>query len=281
MKKIAVIGTGIMGNGIAENYLKHGYPIFLWNRHPEKLSGLMQKGGLAADSPKDTVRQADVVFEVTASDESSKAVWLGENGILAGATTDKILIASGTFTVKWIGELAALCAEKKLNFFDIPLTGSRAGAENGKLVLLAGGDRQKLEELKPDLAAISDKIYYFGKAGSGIRFKLLLNMLHAIHITAFAEVLNIAKTLGLDLKQVGDVLSERPGGMATALAWKNYQTPPNPINFSTEWMLKDLNYAKQMADGLATPFLDDAIKKYDEAIQKGLAESDHTLITKL
>ena len=120
MKKIAIIGTGIMGNGIAANFLKHGYQVVLWNRSPEKLAGLIAQGGVAASSPKEAVEQADIVFEVTANDESSRAVWLGENGILAGSHSGSTLIASGTFSIVWINELISHCQKNKATFLICP-----------------------------------------------------------------------------------------------------------------------------------------------------------------
>lgn len=280
MKKIAVIGTGIMGSGIAANFLKHGYEVHVWNRSPEKLQPLIEKGAVAAKTPKEAVVEADIVFEVTANDKSSRLVWLEPEGIFAGAK-DTILITSGTFSVEWTDAIAKLCQDAGYTYFDMPLTGSRIGAETGKLTLLVGGDEQKLELIKPDLAAISEKIMYFGKAGSGMRFKLLLNMLAAIHIAGLGEALKLAQEIGMDVTKVGNALSERPGGTTTNLAWRDYQTEPEPINFSVEWITKDLTYAKELSNNVATPLLDETLGKYQEAIEQGLSQKDWTIINKI
>lgn len=281
MKTVAVIGTGIMGSGIASNFLKKGYKVLAWNRTADKLKPLVGQGAEAFSSPKEAASSADIVFEVTANDESSKEVWMGENGILAGAKSGTIVISSGTFSAKWVDELAKLCAEKNLNYFDMPMTGGRIGAESGKLVLLVGGEEVKLKEIESDLQAISEKILYFGKAGSGIRYKLLLNMLQAIHIVGLAEALKVAEGAGMDVKKVGDALAERPGGITTNLAWSGYQKAPDPINFSVQWIEKDLRYARELSDSLDLPLLSDALAQYKEAIDKGHDQADWTAVMKI
>src|SRR3989338_8990679 len=136
MKKIGVVGTGIMGSGIAANYLKRGYTVFVWNRTKEKADGLVAEGAIFAGTPREVAEKSNIVFEVTGNDESSKAVWLGTNGILAGAGKDSMLISDATISVEWVDELVKLCARQGYTFFDMPLTGSRAGAEGGTLTLL-------------------------------------------------------------------------------------------------------------------------------------------------
>lgn len=213
MKKIGVIGTGIMGNAIAKNFLKKGYEVYVWNRKKNKLKNLIKIGSIATRSPFEATQKADIVFEVTANDKSSKLVWIGKNGILSGANSKKVLITCATLSVFWTDKLASICKKKKLTFFDMPMTGSRIGAESGKLTLLVGGDEKKLGTIKKDLGAISEKIIYFGKGGSGMRYKLLLNMLQAIHIIGFGEVIIMAKKMGLNVKAVGNALAERPGNL--------------------------------------------------------------------
>ncbi len=274
-KKIGVVGLGIMGAGMARNYLKHGYSVYVWNRSQDKVEALVSDGAIACPSPRDASEQADIVFEVTASDESSRSVWLGEQGILAGAKAGSTLISSGTLSVNWTDELATLCADKGFTYFDIPLTGGRRGAEEGKLFLLIGGDEAKLETLKPDLAAISTSITYFGKAGSGARYKLILNALQAVHIIGLGEALKLARKSGLDERVVGDALAEYPGGVITARTWSLHKSPSAQTNFAVKWLAKDLNYANDMAGELDLPLLHDVLAKYKEAVERGLGDADY------
>ena len=270
-----------MGSGMAANYLKNGYSVFVWNRNKERLSSLLEMGAIAKNTPKEIAAEVDIVFEVTANDASSRSVWFGEQGILSGAKPNTVLVASGTFSVDWIIELASECAGKHFVFFDMPLTGGRHGAETGKLTFLVGGDEKILEDLRGDLSAVSQKILYFGKAGSGTQYKLLLNMLQAMHLIGLGEALRIAAMNGMDVKKVGDALAEHPGGTATNVAWKGYQQPPDPINFSVQWIAKDLGYARKLAGNMQLPLLDGALEEYQKAIQKGLKEKDWTEINKI
>jgi 3-hydroxyisobutyrate dehydrogenase-like beta-hydroxyacid dehydrogenase len=280
MKKIAVVGTGIMGSGIAANYLKAGYQVFVWNRSADKTAKLRQAGAVPSESPKAATEQADIIFEVTANDESSQSVWQGDDGILAGAAKDKTLIASATLSADWTIRLSQLCLEKGFTFLDIPLTGGRVAAENGSLKLLAGGDKAQLETLKPDLEAISSKLFYFGPAGSGMKYKLILNSLQAVHMAGFGEAMRLAKQEGLDVSKVGPALCDRPGGEVTNFAWNAYQKAAMPLTFSVNWITKDLEYAKQMGSQAELPILDDALATYQKARNTGHGDEDWSYIIK-
>ena len=282
MKTIAVIGTGIMGSGIAANFLKAKYPVIVWNRSRSRLKPLEKLGITIAKTPQEATQKADLVFEVTANDKSSQKVWLSKTGILAGADKKKVLISNATLSVKWVDKLAKICAKRKLTFFDMPMTGGRIGAETGNLTLLVGGNKQKLETLKKDLKAIAGTVTYFGPAGSGMRFKLILNSIQALHLLAFGEAMKLAKKMKLNLKTVGNSFSQdRPGGAITVMAWRDYQKTPKPINFAVEWITKDLTYAKQMSGKLSLPLLNHALKKYRLAMKKKLAQRDWTEVNKI
>lgn len=270
-----------MGHGIADNFLKQGYTVTVWNRTPEKADDLVAAGAVLAATVREAVEGAEVVFEVTANDESSREAWLGETGILQAAQPEQYLITCATLSVTWTDELAGICAKRGLQFFDMPMTGSRMGAESGQLTLLAGGDRDTISIIEPDLQAIAKEVQYFGPAGSGMRFKLILNALQAVHMAGLGEALRMAKAAGLDEKLVGDSLAERPGGLATNLAWKCYQTEPEQVNFSVEWIAKDLGYAADMAKTVPHPLVDTAQKLYETASEQGFSQTDWTKINKL
>ena len=281
MKSVAVIGLGIMGHGIVRNFLKKDHKVFVWNRTPAKADDLVDEGAVLANTVKEAVQKADMVFEVTADDESSKEIWLGNDGIFTNATPHQFLVTCATLSAKWTDELAAKCSDAGLQFFDMPMTGGRMGAESGELILLAGGNKNKLETIKPELASIAKDVKHFGKAGSGMRYKLILNALQAVHIIGLGETLRMANAAGLDENTVGEALAERPGGAITQLTWDCYKNEPDPINFSVEWIAKDLRYAAEMAYDTQHPLLDLARKIYDQAISQGHAQADWTKVNKL
>lgn len=270
-----------MGHGIADNFLKNGYHVTVWNRSPDKADDLVAKGAQRANSVKEAVTDADIIFEVTANDESSQEMWRGDEGILANAHKEQYLITCATLSIEWTEQLVNECASAGFTFFDMPMTGGRHGAENGQLVLLVGGDKDKLQAIENDLQAIAKDVKYFGKASSGMRYKLVLNTLQAVHMAGLGEALRMAEAAGLEKEPVGNALTEIPGGVVTTAAWRAYREDPNPITFSVEWIAKDLGYASKMADSISHPLLDYVHKLYEQAIEKGYAQADWTKINKL
>ncbi|MFT5281039.1 MAG: 3-hydroxyisobutyrate dehydrogenase [Flavobacteriaceae bacterium] len=276
--KIAIIGTGIMGSGMATHFIEAGHEVYIWNRTKENAEKILKLGAIWCKTPKEATLQSSMVFEITANDQSSQAVWLGDDGIIAGADKEKFLVTSATLSIKWIDKLIDLTEEYK--FLDIPLTGGRKGAETGNLTMLVGGEEDVYVSIKPILNAVAKTFHYFGKRGTGMRFKLLLNMLQAIHISGFAETMKIAEKQGLDLVAVGNALAVRPGGAITELAWKGYQKQPENITFSVDWLTKDLRYVKEFADYIETPLLTETLRQYEEAIQDGKGKDDWSILTK-
>lgn len=286
MKKVGIIGAGIMAAGMAQNFLKHGYEVIVWNRSPEKLEPLIANGAEHGDTPKAVASSADIIIECVSNDEASRHVWLGAHGIIAGANRSKVLIASSSLSLNWTDELAKLCKDKNFRFMDMPLTGSRAGAENGTLRLLIGSDKAVLESIRNDLAAVSEKIYHFGPVGSGMRFKLVLNSLIGIHMNAISQAQRLAQKAGIDPEVFRNALidgSMGPASPSTKLVLESSNWPEGHVNFAVELLEKDLRYAQEMGKQYKFDFdlLNDTQTDYEKAVQVGLGKSDVTSITKL
>ena len=133
MAQIAVIGTGVIGGGMAVNLLRNGHQVAVWNRTAEHAAEVVAAGATLAATPADAARGADVVFEATADDVSSRSVWLGDEGIIAGSAESATLVTSATLSPGWVAELAEACRSAARPFLDMPVTGGRAGAESGAL----------------------------------------------------------------------------------------------------------------------------------------------------
>jgi 3-hydroxyisobutyrate dehydrogenase len=286
-RRIGIVGMGIMAKGMARNFLKHGYEVTVWNRTKAHADDLVAEGAAWADSPKAVAHAADVVIECVSDDAASRAAWTDPvTGILAGAESGKTYIASSSLSLAWIDELTGLCKSKGLDFLDMPLTGSRAGAEGGTLRLLAGGDERALENIRPELNAIAEKIYYFGPAGSGMRFKLILNTLIGIHMNAAAQAAALAEKAGLDLTTVHHALFDGamgPASPATNMLFKNMDMPADQVNFAAKWIEKDLRYAEAMAKQYNVNFdlLNDTQADFAKAIAAGYGDQDQTKIINL
>lgn len=225
--------------------------------------------------------KADVVFEITANNKSSKSVWFGKKGILSGAKSESILVVSGTFSNQWIENLINLCHKNKFTFMDIALTGGRVGAETGSLTLLCGGKAETLEKIRPALNSISKKQYLLGPEGHGMKYKLILNFLQAVHVIGFGQAMKIAKNYNMDLNKVAEALADRPGGIITGIAKKAYFENPPPLTFSIENITKDLSYAKKLAKGLDIDLLDKVVSLYKKGMKKNMAKQDWTTINKI
>lgn len=285
MKKIGLVGAGIMASGMANNYLKHGNEVYVWNRSEERLKPLETNGAKICESPREVAEKSDIIVECVSDDEASRSVWLGKDGILAGASPDKTLITSATVSIKWIDELAEMCQKQSLQFVDMPLSGGRRGAENGQLWLLCGGEKKLVDDLRSELEPIARVVCYFGKAGSGIRFKLLLNTLSAIHINAAAQAVMLARKAGLDPEEVGKVWMDDlgPASPATNLLLQGMDKGEEHMTFAVKWLEKDLRYARRMAEAYGIDFdlLNDTQKDYEKAMDEGLSERDWTAIIEL
>lgn len=286
--RIAILGLGIMGRGIALNYLNNGYDVAVWNRSRDKTSELAANGATVADTPADATRNADFVFDVTASDESSREVFThDETGVLRTARTDQTLITCGTFSLKWIHELNVMCQEAGLTLFDMPMTGSRVGAESGNLILLVGGNRRKFEDIQPHLTAISVEQILFGDVGAGTQVKLTLNFTQASQILTFGQAMRQIEAAGIDPRSAGEFFTNKPGGYGTLAAWKCYQDFPIPENFAVKWILKDLKYTRAMVEetgGVAEKdmtVLAACIDALQDAADRGYGDYDWNIINRL
>jgi len=283
MTKIALLGTGIMGAGMAHNLLKAGYDLAVWNRTVAKTVPLVQAGASRANTPAGAATGADVIISIVGDDDASRRVWLGKDGVLAGQLRpNAIAIESTTISLGWVRALQASLAEAGLRFIDCPVTGGRAGAENGTLTLLVGAEAETLNEARPVLDAYSENMIHFGPAGSGTAYKLLYNLMGATQTVALAEGMLLAEKAGLDLDKVieglttGFVASPAVKTFADLMAHNNHDF----VIFSANWMRKDADYAVKMAAelGQAIPLSSLSAQIYQLALSKGLGEKNTSVV---
>jgi 3-hydroxyisobutyrate dehydrogenase len=278
MLTVALMGLGAMGSGMAQNLLKAGIPLTVYNRTRTKAEPLAVKGARIAETPKEAGRDAQVILSMVGDDIASRAVWLGENGALAGAKPETILVECSTLSLSWVRELASLAASHDLAFLDSPVTGSKDAAEAGELRLLVGGEAAVLERVRPVLEAVSRRIDLFGPTGSGALLKLINNLMGAVQTVALAEGLALAERAGLDMEQVVSfIINGAPGspivkGKAARMVARDYAD----TQFALKWMHKDTTYALRAADecGVPMPTLAVAREVYRLARNLGLDDTD-------
>jgi 3-hydroxyisobutyrate dehydrogenase len=278
MQRVAILGLGIMGAGMAANWLAKGFELSVWNRTPAKAQALAGKGAKVAATPREAAAGANFVFAMVADDAVSRSVWLGADGALAGAKPGAILVESSTLTPDWVRELGRHAHAKGCGFLDAPVGGSRQAAESGELRLFVGGDPVTFEAARPALQAVGSKMDLLGPVGAGATWKLINNQLAAGQIAALAEALGVAEKAGFRKEQISDLLL---GGAAASPIVK-LKLPRmlahdfQPVDFALNLMLKDARYATALAQSLGAPadMISGAVKALARAEAKGLGAKD-------
>ncbi len=272
-----------MGEGMAHNLLKADYSVTVYNRTVAKTQALVAAGAASSASPAEAVVDADFIITIVGDDDSSKEIWLGEKGVLAGNPKQKaIAIESTTISLGWVRELEQGLTAKGLRFIDSPVTGGRKGAENGTLTLLVGAAEDTLRAARPIMEAYSQEIIHFGQVGAGTTYKLIVNLMVAAQATALAEGLLLAEKSGLDMAQV--VQSLTSGAVASrivkAYAANMVQGDHEPVNFAARWLHKDAAYALDLAAelGQAMPLSAVAAQLYQMALAKGVTEKNASAV---
>src|SRR6185369_382043 len=165
--RVALIGLGLMGTGMARRLLGAGFPLTVYNRNPQRAALLADEGAHVAASPREAAARADIVLSMVSDDVAARAVWLGEQGALAGAARGTVLVDCSTVSVAWIEELSRAAAAAGCPLLDAPVTGSKPQAAAGELSFLVGGSADALEIARPALAVMSRAIVHVGATGAG------------------------------------------------------------------------------------------------------------------
>ena len=207
MPRVAFIGLGKMGHGMAGRCLDAGFTVSVWNRSKAKAEGLIARGAQWATSPEDAAIDADAVITMVADDEASRRVWLGTDGAAANMKAGTLAIECSTVSHAHALEMARELTSRGLIYIDCPVTGLPEAAAAGKLTLLVGAAPADLDRARPYLAPIGTTIRHFGAVGSGTVFKLINNLMGAVQIASLAEGVAIAEQAGLDMNLVAEALS--------------------------------------------------------------------------
>ena len=274
MKKIGMIGIGMMGHGIASNLLKHGQSLTVLE-HPgnQALDALLAAGARTSKTPQALAAQSDVVILCVTGTPQVEAVLLGEEGVLKGMRPGTIVIDCSTAVPTSTEKVAALVIAQGGRFLDSPMTRTPKEAAEGRLNLLVGGDTALFETCKPILSCFAENIVHTGPIGSGHRMKLLHNYVSLGTVTLLAEAAACAQRAGVDAHTFVEVLSKGGGWGAALERLKPTLTSGDTsgLRFSMSNALKDLSYYNQMAsDTHADHSIADAVKHtLETACQEG------------
>ena len=279
--KIALLGLGLMGSGMAGRLLDAGYPLSIWNRTAGKTQALAGRGAKVARSPREAAAGAAVVISMLADVPVCRDVWLGRGEALLDAAPGTILVESSTVTVEWIHELDRAAKDHGCELVDAPVTGSKVQAETGQLLFLAGGSPAPLEKITPVLKAMGRDVVHVGPVGSGARLKLINNFLSGSQVAGLAEALSLIERSGLDTQKALGVLTEgAPGSPLVKLLSGRMVARKYEPNFLLRLMAKDLRYAVTEADhqGLDLDMGRAALRVFEHAIAAGLGEEDMSAV---
>ena len=203
---VGIIGLGLMGSPMAQNLLRAGFPLIVWNRTAKKAEPLAQKGARVAGSPREAAAAADVLITIVSDPPALEQVLWGPNGALGALRKGSVLIDSSTVSPVLARRIAAACTERGAEFLDAPVTGGTWGAEKGELVFMIGGKKEVLERVEPVLAAMGKRFFHVGPVGAGQTVKLAMNMILALEVQAFSEALALVTHAGVPAERLVEVL---------------------------------------------------------------------------
>jgi 3-hydroxyisobutyrate dehydrogenase-like beta-hydroxyacid dehydrogenase len=249
MAKVAFLGLGVMGFPMAGWLAKNGHEVTVYNRTPAKAERWCKEyGGRSAPTPAAAAAGAEIVFSCVGDDPDLREVALGKDGALVGMAKGAIYVDHTTASADIAREIAAAGAERGIPCLDAPVSGGQAGAENGKLTVMVGGDEKAFAIAEPVIRSYAHNVRLLGPSGSGQLTKMVNQIAIAGVVQGLAEALNFAQRAGLDVATVIDVISK---GAAQSWQmdnrWKTMAEGKFDFGFAVEWMRKDLRICLQEA----------------------------------
>jgi 3-hydroxyisobutyrate dehydrogenase/2-hydroxy-3-oxopropionate reductase len=239
---IAFLGLGVMGFPMAGHLAKAGHRVTVYNRSPAKAQAWVTEfGGAARATPREAATGADIVFCCVGNDHDLRSVTLGADGALAGMPAGAVFVDHTTASADVARELYAAARQKGLAFVDAPVSGGQAGAQNGLLTVMCGGDVAAFERAKPVAMAFSRAFTRMGDSGAGQLTKMVNQICIAGLVQGLAEAIAFGEKAGLDMNQVLDVI-----GKGAAQSWqmdnrgKTMVADRFDFGFAVDWMRKDL-----------------------------------------
>ncbi len=243
MAKVAFIGLGVMGYPMARHIAsKGGHDLVVYNRTAEKAQKwVAEHGGRPAATPREAAEGCEFVFSCVGNDDDLRAVALGDSGALSGMRSGAIYIDNTTASAAVARELAAEADRRGVGFLDAPVSGGQAGAENGALTVMVGGEQEHFDRARPVIDCYARMVGLMGPAGAGQLTKMVNQICIAGVVQGLAEGIHFAKRAGLDVEQVIGVISK---GAAQSWQMENRYKTMNEgkfdFGFAVDWMRKDL-----------------------------------------
>jgi 3-hydroxyisobutyrate dehydrogenase len=281
--RVAFLGIGTMGHGMAASALRAGIQTVVWDRHSDKTVDLAERGATVADSPADAARQAGIV--VTLVPDADAVISLArDQGMLAALAQDAIWAQMSTIGLAGIHDVMDLVTNERPDvlLLDAPVSGSKDPAEQGQLIIFASGPEGTRSQVAPLFDAVGQRTIWVGPAGAGTRLKLVNNTWLAFAAEAVAASVALGRRLGLDTDTLIDALQGGP----LVSPWQAAKLPrigrgDYSAQFALSLALKDVHLALQAASGGRLAVLACLADEWQQAVDSGLGHEDLTVVTRL
>lgn len=240
--KVAFIGLGVMGLPMAGHLATAGHDVTVYNRNTQKAQAWVKEfGGRACATPREAAQGAQIVFACVGNDDDLRSIVLGADGAFAGMSAGATFVDHTTASALVARELSALAQQKSLRFIDAPVSGGQAGAVNGMLTVMCGGDAAEFDAVKSVIAVMARAVTLVGPAGAGQLAKMVNQICIAGLVQGLSEGIAFGQAAGLDMKQVIEVI-----GKGAAQSWQMDNRGATMVDdkfefgFAVDWMRKDL-----------------------------------------
>lgn len=250
MAKLAFLGLGVMGFPMAGHLAVKGHDVAVYNRTASKATSWAEKhGGRAAATPADAARGAEFVMACVGNDDDLRSVCLGPDGAFAGMEKGSVFVDHTTVSAAVTRELAAAAAEAGIGYVDAPVSGGQAGAENGVLSVMCGGEQATYDRAEPVIAAYSRICRRLGETGAGQLAKMVNQICIAGLVQGLSEGLHFAEKAGLDIEELVEVISQGAAGSWQMVnRHKTMKDGKFDYGFAVDWMRKDLGICLATAE---------------------------------
>lgn len=285
-KKIAVLGLGSMGYGMAVSLRRKGFPVAGFDVRPEVAERFAREyGGRAATSARDAATEADIVVVVVVNADQTEALLFGADGIAGALPKAAVILSCATMAPERARAFAASAAIHGLDYVDSPISGGAQRAAEGALTVLASGSPAAMAKAEPALQAMAANIYRLGdEPGIGASFKMVNQLLAGVHIAAASEAIVFAKRLGLDMRKVYEVITASAGN-----SWMFENRVPHVLDgdysprSAVEIFTKDLGIINDMSRSakFPTPVASAALQMFLMTAASGMGKDDDASVARL
>jgi len=279
MVKIGLIGTGMLGEAVGLHLLKSGFSLCVYNRTKSKTKSLEENGAVISDTPKHVAQSSDLIITCVKDGDVSEQILFGQDGIVAGKHDGLAVAEMSTINPNSAIQNSKRLNEEKISSLETPVMGGPNVAIDGKLVLMASGDRDIFDKYKQVFDTIANKTFFLGKSGSAHSIKIAMNLQISLLALSLAEGIMLTKKAGFDPEKFLEILNSTyfKTGMSEKKAYKMIKGDFEPT-FTLKNLKKDLDIITRTAKdfGAVLPMAERANEIYSDALKAGFGEIDYT-----